>query len=161
MHKDYLGYKIRTLSNKLRKQFMSYETLRGIDEVTRMNGWILGHLYDNRNHDIYQKDIEQSFDMCRSTTAGILKSMELKGYINRLSVDSDARLKKLVLTKKGTEIHLQTIKDIDKLDYSLIKDISQNDMDTFYRVLTILGNKADENVSTNFKNIITHEDSNA
>ncbi len=161
MHTEYLGYKIRTITKKLRRQFIAYESIKGMGEVTRLNGWILGHLYDNQNVDIYQKNIEQQFDMCRSSTTGVLKSMEQKGYINRISVDSDARLKKIILTQKGIDTHLQIIKDIDMLDSSLFRNIPDCDIATFYKVLDLIEHHADENVENNFKYIIHQEETNA
>ena len=67
---------------------------RGVDELTAMHGWILGYLCRNEHKDIFQKDIEAEFKICRSTVTNILKLMEKKGYIKRESVPYDARLKK-------------------------------------------------------------------
>ena len=60
-----------------------------------MHGRILGYLYWSRPKDVYQKDIEEHFNITRSSVAGIVKLMEQKGYILRQSVQGDARLKKL------------------------------------------------------------------
>ena len=77
----------------------------GVEDVTAMHGWILRYLYDNREKDIYQRDIEQTFSITRSTVTNILQLMEKKGYIRRESVARDARLKKLVLTEEGVAAH--------------------------------------------------------
>ena len=50
-----------------------------IDEVTVMHGWILAYLEDNREREIYQKDIEGKFGINRSTVTNIVKLMEKKG----------------------------------------------------------------------------------
>ena len=75
----------------------------GIEDVTAVNGWILRYLYDNRDSEIYQRDIEHTFSVTRGTVASTLKLMEKKGYIRRESVASDARLKRIFLTEAGIE----------------------------------------------------------
>ena len=110
---------------------------RGVDELTAMHGWILGYLCRNEDKDIFQKDIEAEFKICRSTVTNILKLMEKKGYIRRESVPYDARLKKLVLTDTGRELHEKT-KDMI--------DILKEDLDTFYRVI--------DQLKSNVKNML-------
>ena len=76
------------------RNLMAAARERGVDELTAMHGWILGYLCRNEHKDIFQKDIEAEFKICRSTVTNILKLMEKKGYIKRESVPYDARLKK-------------------------------------------------------------------
>ena len=56
----------------------------GVEDVTAMHGWILRYLYDNREKDIYQRDIEQTFSITRSTVTNIVQLMEKKGYYYEL-----------------------------------------------------------------------------
>ena len=86
----------------------------GIDRVTIMHGWIIGYLYCHQEIDVYQRDIESNFAISRSTVTNILKLMEKKGYIIRQSVDTDARLKKIVLTEKGKLINSKIEKAIEE-----------------------------------------------
>ena len=153
MHRKHIGFIARSLSKKLTKQFLAYETMNGMDEVTCINGWILGYFYDHQHINIYQKDIEAAFEMSRSTTTGILKLMEQKGYIQRISVEKDARLKKIILTDKGCSTHLSIISDITLLDNSVIRDISNNDLQIFYRVIQQMEKNIDENLKLKFNNI--------
>ena len=94
--------------------------------LTLMHGWIIAYLYDHRDEDVYQKDIENAFSIARSTVTSILKLMEKKNYITRESVESDARLKKLVLTETGIELHYKIENMITKnetlLDSLLTKE---------------------------------------
>lgn len=97
-----------------------------MDKLTLMHGWIIAYLYDHRDEDVYQKDIENAFSIARSTVTSILKLMEKKNYITRESVESDARLKKLVLTETGIELHYKIENMITKnetlLDSLLTKE---------------------------------------
>lgn len=118
----------------------------GVDELTAMHGWILGYLCRNEDKDIFQKDIEAEFKICRSTVTNILKLMEKKGYIRRESVPYDARLKKLVLTDTGRELHEKTKDMIDILEEQTIEGIAKEDLDTFYRVI--------DQLKSNVKNML-------
>lgn len=83
----------------------------GIDDMTMMHGWIIMFLYEHRDEDIYQKDIEKKFRITKSSVTNILQLMEHKGYIVRKTVKGDARLKKLELTDEGIELK-KRMKDI-------------------------------------------------
>ncbi|MDO4634101.1 MAG: MarR family winged helix-turn-helix transcriptional regulator [Eubacteriales bacterium] len=57
----------------------------------------------NRGQDIFQRDIEQTFRIRRSSVTSVISNLETSGYVQRCSVQNDARLKKLTLTEKGWE----------------------------------------------------------
>ena len=104
-----IGHELRTLDNMMSRNLMAAARERGVDELTAMHGWILGYLCRNEHKDIFQKDIEAEFKICRSTVTNILQLMERKGYIERRSVPQDARLKQLVLTEEGICFHEKTM----------------------------------------------------
>lgn len=133
--KECVGIEVRTLNNTIFRTLLAYEASRGVDEVTVMHGWIIGFIYENSSRDIFQKDIEAEFSIAKSTVTGILKLMEKKGYITRESVERDARLKKLVLTTKGRQLHEGTMKTLDKLENNVRKNIDDNDLEIFFKVV--------------------------
>ena len=128
------------------RNLMAAARERGVDELTAMHGWILGYLCRNEDKDIFQKDIEAEFKICRSTVTNILKLMEKKGYIRLESVPYDARLKKLVLTDTGRELHEKTKDMIDILDEQTIEGIAKEDLDNLYRVI--------DQLKSNVKNML-------
>ncbi len=101
---DFISREIKALDNILNRKLIAIATKAGVDQVTVMHGWIIKYLYINRENDIFQKDIEAEFAIARSTVTSILKLMEKKNYIRRISVESDARLKKIILTDKGVSV---------------------------------------------------------
>lgn len=137
-HDKNIGFEVRTLGNMLYRQLLSYMSRRDVDEVTLMHGWIMGFLYNNADRDIFQKDVEARFSISRSTVTGILKLMEKKGYVIRESVPQDARLKRLVLTEKGKQLHLQTVEDIEYLENFVQSGIDPQDLDVFFKVISQL-----------------------
>lgn len=82
------------------------------ENISPVQGRLLGFLHWNADREVYQKDVEEEFGVTRSTVATNLKLMEQRGYITREGVPGDARLKKLVLTAQGEAAH-------QKIDASL------------------------------------------
>ena len=98
-HRDEIGFQVRTLSNLI-KRLVDQTAFQGRERpATGMHGWVIGYLYENRNRDVFQRDLQEQFSIRRSTVTGILQLMEKNGLITRQSVDEDARLKKIVSGK--------------------------------------------------------------
>ena len=95
-----IGREIKAIDHLMQREIQKSASQMGVDKVTVMHGWIIGFLM-SASGDVYQKDIESHFAISRSTVTNIVKCMEKKGYIKRESVDSDARLKKLVPSEKA------------------------------------------------------------
>ena len=74
-----------------------------------VRGMVLGDIVRaNRNgRDVYQRDIEQWFNIRRSSVTALLQGMEQDGFITRCAVEKDARLKRLVATDKGRACHVE------------------------------------------------------
>ena len=81
------------------------------------------------------KDIEDAFCIRRSTVSKVIRLMEEKGFIERQSVDYDARLKKLVLTPEGEHIHHLIEEEVCKTEALLRQDISEEELETFFQVM--------------------------
>lgn len=129
-----IGQEIQRLHHSITKYLTMCVKEEGIDEITLMHGWIMKYLYENRGHDIFQKDIEKTFSIGRSTVTNIIQILEKKGYVRREFVEHDARLKKVILTEKGKKGSESIEKMIKKLDAALEENISEQEMDTFFKV---------------------------
>ena len=131
-----VGYEIKTLDHIIERNIINISLKNGMDRVTVMHGWIMGYLYANEHRDIYQKDLESEFCISRSTVTNILKLMEKKGYIERISVEKDARLKKIILTDKARKIQRQNYIDMHNMvETQLKKGISEEDMEKFIQII--------------------------
>ncbi len=131
-----VGYEIKTLDHIIERNIINISLKNGMDRVTVMHGWIIGYLYANEHRDIYQKDLESEFCISRSTVTNILKLMEKKGYIERISVEKDARLKKIILTDKARKIQRQNYIDMHNMvETQLKKGISEEDMEKFIQII--------------------------
>ena len=70
--------------------------------------------------------------------------MEKKNLIIREKVENDARLKKLTLTSLAKEYAKNVLDDLNKFEEILQKDISEEELDTFNKVLLKLENNIDK-----------------
>ena len=130
-----IGPEIHRTDLKLSRNLSAHVRKFGVDEVTMMHGWIIRYLYENREQDIFQKDIEQRFAVGRSTVTNLLQLMEKKGFIRRESVKQDARLKKVILTEKGIESQESFEDIVEHIEEELSEGISEEEPYIFYKVL--------------------------
>lgn len=126
-HEHAVGMEILRISTLMRRYADNSAELRQSYNITGSNGWILGFLYDHEGEDIYQRDLEEAFSVTRSTVSKVVKLMESKGLIRRESVFHDARLKKLILTEKGREVHQLAAKGNQQLEERLEKGFSPSE----------------------------------
>ena len=130
-----IGPEIHCADLKLSRNLSAHVRKSGVDEVTMMHGWIIRYLYENREQDIFQKDIEQRFAVGRSTVTNLLQLMEKKGFVRRESVKQDARLKKVILTEKGIASQESFEDIVEHIEEELSEGISEEELHIFYKVL--------------------------
>ncbi|ADK82368.1 MarR family winged helix-turn-helix transcriptional regulator [Sediminispirochaeta smaragdinae] len=132
-----MGLELRTLNNLVRRYFEFSSNKKEIEAITGNNGWIIGYLARNTDagRDVYQKDIEEHFNITRSTVSNVLSLMEQKGLIQRLAVKHDARLKKIVLTKKAKKIQDLMREDIDRMERILTQGFTDDELKMLYMLL--------------------------
>lgn len=133
-HDRYIGPRIKFLNHAFNRKIMEAARGHGVDELTIMHGRILGYLYFHPERDVFQKDIEETFNITRSSVAGIVKLMEQKGYILRQSVQGDARLKKLCLTDLGARACEQSMAAFQQVESLAIQGISPEQLQTFLAI---------------------------
>ncbi|MBR6533472.1 MAG: MarR family transcriptional regulator [Clostridia bacterium] len=132
--RDDIGFKIRMLSNLIKRDVEKGKDELGINLPKGINGWAISYFYNNSSKDIFQKDFEAEFSIRRSTASNILKTMEQNGFIKRVSVESDARLKKIVLTEKAVNIHKAVLNNINKREERLRKGLTEQEVNTFLKI---------------------------
>ena len=79
-------------------------------------------------------------------TKWALKTMEQNGFIERVSVESDARLKKIILTDKAIKIHEEIMRDIERRETLLKKGFTNAEIEQFLAMIDrLILNLEDEN----------------
>ena len=135
-----LGFELHR-SSRLVKRYMDNDATKlYVDKMTGTHGWAIGFFYHNRDRDVFQKDFEQEFNIRRSTASNILSLIERNGLITRESVPYDARLKKIVLTQKALDVQSVVDKAFEKLEETMRKDISEEELLVFFGVIDKINN---------------------
>ena len=131
MEKD-CGLWINILSHKLKKRMNANMQSLGITGVqSRVMHYIL---VKHAEGPIFQRDVENSFGLSRSTATGILQLMEKNGLILRESVPSDARLKSLIPTKKAIMLNEQMMAFMHQTEQCLTDGVSEKQLQLFLEI---------------------------
>ena len=123
---------INKLSKKIRRYCDRNASEMGL---TGTQGRVLCYIFiTSQWQDIYQRDIEDVFEIRRSTATGILQLLERDGYIERVSVPTDARLKKIVLTDKAKELQTLVIQETERAEQILKTGLSEDEVNAYIRL---------------------------
>lgn len=137
-----IGYKMRLIHNQIHRM-MEAKRSENEDDLTGMQRWTIGFLKDHEGEDVYQRNIEAAFTISRATASNMLAVMERKGLIERLPVEHDARLKKLVLTEKARSMLKRADSDVKEMERTLIQGMSETEVqqlkDALDKILVNLG----------------------
>lgn len=137
-------------SSRLVKRYMDNDASKMyVEKMTGTHGWAIGFFFHNRDKDIFQKDFEQEFNIRRSTASNILSLIEKNGLIKRESVPYDARLKKITLTQKALDVQSVVDDAFERLEDKLRKDISEEDLQVFFRVIDKINSNLERNDADN------------
>ena len=133
MEEKHIGKEIIILSHGIKRQMQ--ETAESVG-ITGTQSRVLQYISEeSKTREVFQKDIEEAFQIRRSTVTQILQLMERDGLIERKSVARDARLKKLVLTAKGYEIDEVMKGQISHMEERIIKNISNEEKEMLLTIL--------------------------
>ena len=129
-----IGFIVRSLDNMMMRNAVGDEKSGKKGMIPVMQGWIIGYLYDHKEEEIFQRDIEAEFYIARSTVTCLVKQMEQKGYIARVAVERDCRLKRLCLLEKGEKLHECFLQNIDNVEKKVREGIDEEELQTFFKV---------------------------
>lgn len=133
MENKNIALELRKMANIMKRTFDKF--LDG--KVTNTQRLILNYIYDNNNLNIkvYQKNIEDFFEIRRSTVCEILNIMERDNLIKRIPSENDLRSNEIKLDKNG-ELFLKEFKShTELLETIMQKDISYKELEIFLLVL--------------------------
>lgn len=136
-----LGFYIKRLSN-------AYDSFKNADlkefDLTAQQFETIMFLHKNSDKTINQKDIEEYFKITAATASGILKRLELKGYIKRVVSPNDSRFKEIILTPIGEELRNNIRARMDCNDKALINGFSEDEYETLIGYLKRIINNVKE-----------------
>lgn len=124
----HLGHKFRVIHNMIDKYFEK----RGDGSshaLTRVQCATLHYLYDHRDGNVFQKDIEAEFSITGATATNILKGLERQDLITREPMPEDARLKKIRLTDEGCACNAQALENMHHMEETLAKGMTAEELE--------------------------------
>ena len=96
---------------------------------------IVKYLIEHESESVHQKDFENALHIRKSTISGILDTMEKNKIIVRLSSQTDGRGKTVKLSDEFKSRKRKLVEEMKKIEETVVEGISEEDMDTFYKVL--------------------------
>lgn len=131
-----IGFQLKQVNNLIRRKLDLRFSEAGLSEFIGMQGPVLGYIQrESSQRDVFQRDIEKSFHIRRSTATVMLQNLEQKGYIAREAVASDARLKKIRLTQSAIRYDQEIRSLLDQFNLELETGITVAERETFCCVL--------------------------
>jgi len=127
-----VGMELRALGGLLRrKRGVLSSSFKPEKSISMMHSRIITYLFINKGKEVFQRDIEQEFEIRRPTVTKLLQSMEKNGLITRHEVDYDARLKKIQLTEKAVQLHGEMLDKVGSYEKMLTKGLTEEEIATF------------------------------
>lgn len=147
--KTRVGKEICCVATKIKRYIGNIAVENELDEFSSTNGYIIGYIAKS-DKPVYQKDLEVQFGITRSTASKVLTLMEKKDLIKRVSVESDARLKQIILTDKAIMLHNKIKNEMNKFEQNILRDFSDEEIITFTQLLkklekNIMDKEVDDN----------------
>ena len=132
----HMGRLIGILSHQMARNRNNPSIVMESDELTAMQKHVLKFiLLETLHRDLYQKDIEEEFQIRKSTATGILQLMEKKGFIYRECAKQDARLKRILPTEKAESLRQPILHSIEEDEAAMIRGIPKEDVELCKQVL--------------------------
>ena len=141
---DLLGFRIRSLWQQIKRLMNRHLTENDGYGLTGMQFAIVSYIAkESAERDVFQKDLEQKFDIRKSTVTGILNTMERDGLLLRETVPYDARLRKMMLTDKALQAKQNSEQVIDTVESQLSKGLTEEEIATFLSILEKISKNAE------------------
>ena len=113
------------------------------NQVTSVQARILYYLEwmnDHEKIDVYQKDIESFLSVSKSTASEMISTLENNGFISRIKLDNDGRLRKIILLEKGYETNKKIGETIQNFEMNMQNKLSEKELENFFKIIDKLIN---------------------
>ena len=131
-------------SSMLQEVFRTFKNLTNTQSNTPLTidqfGFLIA-IYEKKE-EVIQKDMAEVLGKDQSSILRIVDSLEKKELIRRVVDNNDRRKNFLMVTKKGDNVINQYLKIESQLDDKLFDGLSKSDIDTFYKVMDHIKNRA-------------------
>lgn len=135
-------------TNMLMRIAMNH-VLQGLDNfakdfnMTGMQMSFIDFISRQGDHEVLQRDLENEFDIQRSTATVLLQRMEKRGLLYRQSSTSDGRQKSVFLTEKSRNLETQINSYMKQRQDALENNFSTEEIASFEKILKFYINEED------------------
>jgi MarR family transcriptional repressor of mepA len=135
MDKRSLGFETRKLAHAI-KLYVDTEVAQQLDvDLSGVEGMTLGYIFHHPDERVTAQSLMEHFKVKKAACSQLLHSLSKKGIIKMETDPSDKRVKRIVLTKKGKDVHAEFDRIFAKINSQIEKDITPEDRATFERVI--------------------------
>lgn len=128
-------HELRVLNHMIKRHADAMIAMELGQEITEMQGRVIGFLHRHREQCVYQKDIEAAFSITRATTSKMLTLMEKNGLITRSGVRGDARLKQIRLTERAEAYARQIERGLIEFEQQVTGDMTDEEREALLQML--------------------------
>jgi DNA-binding MarR family transcriptional regulator len=95
--------------------------------ITRSQWWVLAFL--SRRDGMTQSALAADLDLTRVAIGKLLDRMEVAGFVERRDDESDARVRRVHLTRQGAKMVSKIRKSVEAVELGILAQISEADLD--------------------------------
>ncbi len=139
----HLGFLMDCASREIRNAVSRGVIETNAGQCNLKHGWMLGYL-ERQEEPVFQKDLEKTFHMPKSTLADVIQYLEKNGYIEKSPVDGDGRKKQIIVTEAGKKFNDLAESQIMDVDDYITRDIPSEKLDMVVEVLEQLRKNAED-----------------
>lgn len=125
MKDESIGFKLRLIINKFERDYNNKVRQIGI---TSSQATILMYLFSTTKNEVNQRDIEKYLGLKNPTVNGILKRLELNGFIQNVVNADDRRFRNVILTEKAWSVRKELEEHKGYIQKMLIKGMSEREI---------------------------------
>lgn len=138
---------LKLLDIEIGRKLFSIAKLNEIDQPpSPLQGKILKYIVENEGKEIYQKNLEERFNVSKATISEVLQTMENNKLIERIQNSQDARLKQIILTETSRKRFNEMEKSFRILNQELEKGLSEEEKQQFIATLNKMKNNIKNNI---------------
>ncbi len=137
-YKKMLGFEIRLINNLIKGVVSRTHPDTGVRPQTQLQAGILGYLYHKKEQPVYQKNIEEEFNISGATATNTLRVMERNGLLTRCAMDKDARLKRIMLTEPAKKSHRLAEAHMEMMEEKMMQGLERAEREELLRLLAVV-----------------------
>lgn len=140
--KNKVGFELITLGHLLKRERdrsnddIKNRVLGEGNNVMCTDLGIIGFLADNKEKEVYQKDIEQFFSLTAPSVSNKLRDLAKKDLVTREYSKVDTRLKQVLMTDKAEAIDIKMRDEIENFENRLDSLITTEEKEQLLSILT-------------------------